>query len=150
MQEIKIVLGMTSTETTIKIYASSKPTCATATDFSLQRNRFNPTVIHVGFMMNRLALGHVFLWILQFYSDSFHSIKATYSAISVAGLQYQQTKAHPISKIIIITLLVPKCKHLTTQFQISFISFTFKMLYKLFKNAQVIYSAALVMGCDII
>jgi hypothetical protein len=35
----------------------------------LQRHRFKPAVIHVGFMMDRVTLGHVSLWILQF---SFH------------------------------------------------------------------------------
>jgi len=34
--------------------------------FSLQRPRFSPRPVHVGFVMDRVALGHVFLQVLQF------------------------------------------------------------------------------------
>jgi hypothetical protein len=44
--------------------------CLTVASFLTRRARFTPRVVHVVFTVNKVVVGHVFLWVFRFSSDN--------------------------------------------------------------------------------
>lgn len=57
----------------------------------MQRPRFHPRPTHVGYVVDKMVLAHVFLEVTQFFSCQFHSMVALFFIFKSSLMLYNST-----------------------------------------------------------